>query len=944
MEFIRHFSYPLVLSLFFSINIFSQAGKIAGKVTDASTGEELPFVNVIVVGTNFGAATDLDGNYFILNIPPGTYSLKASAIGYNSVTVQNIKVASGFTTTENFKLAPTSLELKEEVVVIAQKPLIQKDLTASTSIVGSDVISQLPVTDLGDLLQLQAGFVKSGGDFHIRGGRKGQVAYQVDGVTLTDAYDGSSVIDVNANAVQELQVISGAFNAEYGQAMSGVINIVTKDGDNELKGNFQTYFGDYASNKTNKFWYIDNLNPAAIRNFEGSLSGPILRDELFFYLNGRYYYNDGYLFGKRTFLVTDRATEVSGSGGADFNITKDVNDPTKNGNGDRKFVSMNPRERIYGQGKFTYRLMPGMKVNFNYVLDREEYQDYNHSRRLTPDNNLQRFRKAYSNTLSLNHAISNSSFYNLNLSYFYKEYKHFLFEDIYTDPNTRRTKYVDNTALQNPPFSFEIGGTDYSRFKRSTGTYSAKLDWTTQLNQEINFQFGGEIKRHNIYFKDITLFPIRVNLDSVTSFTSVEIPPITSPLNNEYLRNPIEASAYAQSKFEAFDLIFNLGLRFDVFNPDGKILADPSDPNIINPLKPSNQFNDLNNNGVFEPLLGETLKTVADREKYWYKDASIKYQLSPRVGLAFPISDKGVIHFSYGHFFQLPSYEYLYTNPEFELGVGSGNVGLFGNADLKPQKTVKGEIGIQQQIGDDMSVDVTVFFEDFRDLTGTQSDEISVFGGAQSYSRYANSDFGFSKGFIISFEKRFSGGLATNIDYTYSVTKGNASNPADARNAILGGALPETFIAPLNWDQTHSLNVSVAYSVEKDYGFSLIGNFYTGQPYTPQVNKNTRVSQNAFPRNSENKPSIFNIDLRAYKDFVIGSTVLSLFVKINNLLDLDNPTGIYSDSGDPLFTFGRLEAEKINPKLYENTLDELYTNPGFFSEPRRVEIGFSYNF
>ena len=939
MKFTISIRYLILLSFLFSPLLFSQSGKIAGKITDATTGEDLPFVNVMVVGTNYGAATDLEGNYFIINIPPGTYSVKASAIGYNSITVQNIKVATGFTSTENFKLLSTALELKEEVVVVAQKPLIQKDLTASTSIVGEDVIAQLPVTDLGDVLQLQAGFVQSGGDFHIRGGRAGQVAYQVDGVTLTDAYDGSTVINVNANAVQELQVISGAFNAEYGQAMSGVINIVTKDGDNQFQGNVQSYVGDYFSNRNDKFWNIDKINPAAIRNFEGSLSGPILRDELFFYVNGRYYYNTGYLFGQRKFLVTDRATEVPNSGGADFTITKDKNDPTKNGNGDREFVSMNPREKIYAQGKLTYRLMPGMKVNFNYVLDREEYQDYNHSRKLTPDNNLQRFRKGYSNTLSLNHAISNSSFYNLNLSYFFKEYFHYLFENIYNDENTLSTSYVNNTILQTPPYSFDIGGTDYGRFKRSTGTYSAKLDWTTQINQEINFQFGGEFKRHNIYFKDITLFPLLIN-----GITTVAIAPITTPLNNEYTRNPIEGSFYAQSKFEAFDLIFNLGLRFDMFNPDGKVLSDPSDPNIIVPLRPSNQFNDLNGNGVFDPQLGETIKTIADRESYWYKDATTKYQLSPRVGLAFPISDKGVIHFSYGHFFQLPSYEYLYTNPEFELGVGSGNQGLFGNADLKPQKTVKGEIGVQQQIGDDISVDVTVFFEDFRDLTGTQNEEISVFGGAQSYSKYANSDFGFSKGFIISFEKRFSGGLATSIDYTYSVTKGNASNPADARNAILGGALPETYIAPLNWDQAHSLNLSVAYSVERDYGFSLIGNFYTGQPYTPGVNKNTRISQNAFPRNSESKPSIFNLDLRAYKDFDFGGSVLSLFVKVTNLLDLDNPVNIYGDSGDPLFTFGRLEAEKIKPKLYENTLDQLYTNPGHFSEPRRVELGFSYNF
>ena len=898
---------------FFLGTAYSQSGKISGKVIDGNTGEALPFVNVMIEGTTQGAATDLDGNYFIINLPPGTYSVKASAIGYNSITVAGVKVSSGFTANQDFNLQSTALELGEDVVVIAIKPLIRKDVTATTSVVGEDMISQLPVTEISDLLSLQAGVVSSGGDLHFRGGRSGQVAYQVDGVPLTDAYDGSSIISVNANAVQELQVISGAFNAEYGQAMSGIVNIVTKDGSNDFTGNVQSYVGDYFSDRTDKFWNIDDINPVAIRNFEGSLSGPILQDQLFFYINGRYRYNTGYLYGQRVFLVTDRAAEVSGSGGNDFIISQ---------NGDSSYVSMNPRENLYGQGKLTYRFLPGVKVNFNYTIDREEYQDYNHNRKLTPDNNLQRFRNGISNILSLNHAISNSSFYNLNFSYFYKEYEQYLFEDIYIDPNTFTTNYVNNTALQTPPYSFEVGGTDYSRFKRSTGTYSIKLDWVTQLNQVINLQFGGEFKRHEIYFKDITLFPTVIN-----GVNTVDIAPITSPDNNEYNHNPIEGAFYVQSKFEAFDLIFNLGARFDVFSPDGVVLSDPTDPNINNPLKPSNQA-----------------KTLAEREQYWYNDASVKYQVSPRIGLAFPITDKGVLHFSYGHFFQLPQYEYLYTNPEFELGVGSGNQGLFGYADLNPQKTVKGEIGIQQQLGDDIAIDVTVFFEDFRDLTGTQSDEIVVFGGATTYSRYANSDFGYSKGFIISFEKRFSGGFATSIDYTYSVTKGNASNPADARNALLGGALPETFIAPLNWDQLHTLNLSLAYSVERDYGFSLIGNFYTGQPYTPQVNKNTNVTQNAFPRNSESKPSILNLDLRLYKDFILGSTTLSIFLKVYNLLDMDNPTNVYSDSGDPLFTFSQLEAEQINPTMYYNTLDQLYTNPGFFSEPRRVELGFSYNF
>ena len=400
----------LLIFLLFTININAQSGKIAGKTIDASTGEPLPFVNIIIMGTSMGAASDANGEYYIINVPPATYSVKASAIGYNSLTVENISVSSGFTSNLDFKLSSTTLQLGQDVVVIAAKPLVQKDLTASTATVGADVISSLPVTEISDVLNLQAGVVSSGSDIHLRGGRKGQIAYQIDGVPVTDAYDGSTVIDVSANAVQELQVISGAFNAEYGQAMSGIVNIVTKDGSNDFKGSVQSYIGDYVSNKTDKFWDINNVNPTSIRSFEGSLSGPIINDKLFFYTTGRYYYNTGWLYGRQIFKPSDIAFEVSGSGGGQFFILQ---------SGDSSYVPMNPNERVYGQGKLTYRLMQGMKVHYNFIYDGQNYKDYNHSRRLTPDNNLQRMRKGFSNTLSINHAISASSFYNLNFSYFF---------------------------------------------------------------------------------------------------------------------------------------------------------------------------------------------------------------------------------------------------------------------------------------------------------------------------------------------------------------------------------------------------------------------------------------------------------------------------------------------------------------------------------------------
>lgn len=927
---------------------FATTGKIAGRITDA-TGEALPFVNIIVMGTNYGAASDIDGYYSILNIPPGTYEVKASAIGYNSTIVQNVRVSIDLTTSLDLTITETSVSLSEDVIVIATRPLIQKDLTASTAVVGADLIKELPVTDLGDVLSLQAGIVVSpGGGIHVRGGRSGQVAYQIDGVPVTDSYDGSTVVEVNQNAVKELQIISGAFNAEYGQALSGVINLVTKDGSNSYSGSIQAYSGDYVSNKTDVFWNIGKFSPTNIANIEGSFSGPIIKDKLFFYANLRYYQNLGYFYGRDQFEVTDFAQEVPNSGGANYYFVG-VNE----GNPDIPYylldttkatdhVSLNPFKKYFGQLKLTYVIGSGMKISYNFIGDQQRYKDFKKEIRLTPDNNLQRFRDASTHILNFNHAISSSSFYTLNASYFDKSYQHYLFENLYTGNPEKPTEYVDNAIHQTPAYSYEVGGTDYSRFERYTKAWLFKFDWVSQLTQQVNLQFGADYKKQELYYHDIKLVSMLDENGQKAFPFNVQTPPLSSVDNNEYLHNPNEIAGYAQVKIEAFNMIINAGLRFDMFDPDGVVLSDPSDPNYKNPLKPSNKYNDDNGNGILDP--GETVKTDADRLEYWYKDASLKTQISPRIGIAFPITDKGVIHFSYGHFFQLPRYEYLYSNPEFELDVGSGNSALFGNADLKPQSTVKGEIGIQQQIGDFSAVDITVFFEDFRDLTGTQSDEVLVFGGAQSYSRYANSDFGFSKGFALKFSQQIGGGIGVNLDYTFAETKGNASDPADARNAALGGALPETIIAPLNWDQTHTLNVSVAYNKSRDWGFSLIGNFFTGQPYTPDVNKFTRVTENAYPRNSATKPTQFNIDLRLFKDFPIGENYISIFARVMNLLDWDNATNVYSDTGDPYYTIERTEAGRINPNTYYNTLDEYYTDPGFFSEPRRVELGLSFNF
>ncbi|MDZ7272265.1 MAG: TonB-dependent receptor, partial [candidate division KSB1 bacterium] len=202
-------------------------GKIAGVVTDAETGQPLPAVNVVIEGTTMGAATALDGHYVILNVPPGVYTLRASMMGYATVTVTDVRVKIDLTTTQDFKLAPQTL-LGQEVVVVAERPVVQVDVAASQKNVTASEITALPVTKVTDAIGLQAGVTSGLG---IRGSGSDQAIFMVDGVVLRDERDNRPITGVPLSAVREVSVQVGGFSAEYTNVRSGVVNVVTREGD-----------------------------------------------------------------------------------------------------------------------------------------------------------------------------------------------------------------------------------------------------------------------------------------------------------------------------------------------------------------------------------------------------------------------------------------------------------------------------------------------------------------------------------------------------------------------------------------------------------------------------------------------------------------------------------------------------------------------------------------
>lgn len=974
----------LTTLLFYAVNLFAgTTGKIAGTVTDAKTGEPLPGVNVAVVGTTYGSVTDFDGNYAVINLSPGTYTIRVSAVGYAPQSLSNIRVNIDLTNRQDFKLSEEAVQLENEVVIIAERPLVQKDLTSTTAVVSGDDIKQLPVTEIEQVIGLQAGSV----DGRIRGGRKGEVAYWIDGVPVTDAYNGGSVVDVNPSMVQELQVLSGAFNAEYGQAMSGIVNIVTREGADKYSGSVTVYGGDFLSNNGDIFKGIQKFDPLHIRNIEASLNGPVIGRNLSIFLNARNIYFGGHLEGIRKYtpstvitlqnnqpyivgtnrqidsvivwnsLVTanpsiQAATDSARS--AEFNNAfNSFSSHYVNGVGDGERVPMNWNRKMYLQAKIAARFSPELKLNVTGIYDNIESYPYKRDILYNPDRNLQYnpdgqghdYSKSLTTIFQLTHTLSASTFYTLGGSFFEKSFKHYLYENPY-DPRYTHSKLLELSKSLSQ-YSFPVGGSDLSRFHRTTTTKLLKFDLSSQVNNEHFIKIGVEARRHRIFLQDITLLPIQSQTEFTIGlsnpFIQTRILPDSTLSHDQYTHTPMEISGYIQDKMEFKDLIINLGVRVDYFEPDGKVLADEEDPNIYNPFKESNKYFDYNGNGVQDP--NEPTKTAADRRQYWYKDASSKLQISPRFGASFPITDRGVIHFSYGHFFQIPNFERLYANPGFKTGSGTGNVdhrgSPTGNADLKPEQTINGEIGLQQQLTDDMSMDVTVYLRDIRNLTGTRADQIPIggVGAAQTYSKYVNSDFGFIRGIILSLDKRFGQGMALSIDYTFQIARGSASDPNEARNQLASGQLPEVQLTPLGWDQRHTLNATFSYS-EETWGGSVISQYGSGTPFTPRITRDISV----FLTNSQSKQTYFNTDVRVYKSFVFDPVRLLLFLRVNNVFDILNEVGVFDDTGRAGKTYDEDRARLTNSREYINTIRDYYTVPTNYSEPRRVELGATIEF
>ena len=406
-----------------------------------------------------------------------------------------------------------------------------------------------------------------------------------------------------------------------------------------------------------------------------------------------------------------------------------------------------------------------------------------------------------------------------------------------------------------------------------------------------------------------------------------------------------------------------MGLRYESFNPNAKIPNNIHEPYIKDPRNPALDtlsmeeleninwgdisYTEIDSNG------NEVSYTYADyysrfndqpnlnQKTGWWKNTTVKSLLSPRAAVAYPISDKGVIHFAYGYFFKIPDFSLLYDETDYKLSETGSNFVIFGNPDLKPETTVSYELGLKQEVALNTRLELKAFYRDARNYV---SSGIPIdLGDGKAYYTFVNKDYSNSRGIIVTAYRRFSNFIGGQLDYTYQVAEGANSNPVEEFGAVLAGNEPTRSIIPLDWDQTHSLNGSI-FANYKEWGANTVFQFGAGYPYTPQITNyesQGEVLSTVLLRNSRRKPSTFRMDVKLHRGIKIGELNGKFYIRIQNLTDRRNHISVYGDSGKANQTIEQARAQAISPfePMRPNTLEQFFNRPDWYDPPRQIQMG-----
>ncbi|MCI0691620.1 TonB-dependent receptor [candidate division KSB1 bacterium] len=968
-------------------------GKVSGRVVDAQNRSPLPGANVIIEGTTMGAVADENGYYTILLVPPGTYNVVGKIIGYKDVRITGVVVRVDLTSKADFRLEATVIA-GEPVTVVAERPLVLPDLTASSRRIDAKEIEDIPgVNTVTEAVQLMPGVVGEGENLHVRGGRSGEVMYVVDGVAVNDALFNNQIVSVNKYSVEEVELLTGGYNAEYGNSQSGIVNIVTRTGGPDYTGRL-AYYNDHLFGSGRYPSDILAVNPLEVRSrdymmvdgpgirsnsfnadrLEFSLGGPepitnsllpalglrALQSRVTFFLSGTADRTDGYLPNENQSAELasypenfTRTNEIQEAGEApsvtfDLNSKRVLKHPFV-----REFLGIDWGGRFSNNfdysGRLNYKISNTINAGLSYTGSQFWQDSYNHlNYKWLQDHTSQTEGRNYNVVLNWNHTLSPKSFYQVRIG----ALKNFR----YAYPGVRNALRLTPEFMNNRLDDGLIGGGTPRQY---TAEELEPIDSADERAGLRDPRSGFDKTRYDGVWARHTTLTYTAKVDYLTQFT-----------RNHEIK-------------VGFELKYNDLHQEQISDGDNKVPSRRLDPPDNGPFITSGSIRDIYdrfpltgsayvqdkiefqslimNVGLRYDRFDPGAQVFETGEAFFTDDTektpvNTKDYLSPRIGLSHPITARSQMYFFYGRFIQMPSLRDLYIRQN-RFRVFQNQLNIFGNADLEAEETVSYEIGFNQQLSDDIKFGVTGFFKDIRNQINTE-----VFGpDAAPFRKLINRDFGQDRGFEFDLTKRFSNYTAGTLTYTlmWATTRASTVN----RTAATGGiAYPNLQEVPANWDQRHTINANVRFEIPAGKGPRLFGQpldrasltvfwrYGSGQPFT--LDEDAPGGANAGI-NSARFPYFSEVDLRFRKDFSLVSDLFaSFYLDVNNLFNRRNVIFLRNEADHRC-----LECQITDPNDPNNIVLKSFKNgnpegngtpldldPQQFGPPRQIFLGFGIRF